>query len=157
MNRVIIRSGAVAALLVLLAGCGGSTGPRPPAAASIARALRAHGIDCTNFELSRIIIDQNDNVGTCDVGDLALDITTFRSIDRRRLFEVFHDGICPIAALRDDPVTLLPYARGERWIVSAPSEVVTPGEGNDWRALAPKVARALGGEVATIDCPALNA
>jgi hypothetical protein len=157
MNRVIVASAAVVALLVSLTGCERGSDPEPPAPASIARTLRAHGIDCTRFEPSRFVFDAKPNVGACELEGMTLDIATFRSPQRRRIYEVLHDGICLIASLRDDAVTLLPYVRGERWIVSVPHEIVTAGEGDAWRSLAPRVAQALGGAVANVDCPALNA
>src|SRR5690242_9927505 len=154
MHRVIFGCGAVLALLVSLAGCArNSSAHQPPNAAVLARSLRAHGIDCADYRPSHDLFDDRAlrSLGRCHVGAVDLDINTFPSSDGRDFFEAAHRGICPIAALRDDPVSILPYVRGARFVVSVPSEVVSPQEGDQWRALAPRVARAMGGEVANVD------
>ena len=162
MHRVIFGCGAVLALLFSLTGCARSGGERQtPEASALARSLRAHGVDCTNFRPSHDLFEDSElrSLGRCRVGSIEVDINTFASREGRELFEHVHQGICPIAAMRDDPVTILPYVRGDRFVVSVPNEVVGRDDeaGGAWRALAPRVARALGGEVATVDCPALNA
>jgi hypothetical protein len=158
----MISGGAALALLLALGGCARSNGEsRALDAATLARSLQAHGVECAGFARSHDLFDGTElpSFGHCSVRGVALDINTFRSSDGRDIFELAHQGICPIAALRDDPVTVLPYVRGERWIVSVPNEIVDRGDeaAGAWTALASRVARALGGRVVTLDCPRLNA
>jgi hypothetical protein len=162
MHRVIFGCGAVFALLVSLTGCARSSGDsQAPEAGALARSLRAHGVECNDFRPLHGLFDDTElrSLGRCRVGSIEVDINTFASRAGRTLFEHVHDGICPIATMRDDPVTILPYVRGERFVVSVPNEIVGPDDeaASAWRALAPRIAQALGGDVATVDCPALNA
>jgi len=162
MNRVIFACGAIVALLVSLTGCARGSGEhQAPNAAVLARSLRAHGVDCADFRPSYDLFGERElrSLGRCHVGAVTLDINTFRSTYGRDLFEAAHQGICPIARLRVDPVTILPYVRGEWWVVSVPNEVVekTDESASAWRALAPRVAGALDGTIVNVDCPPLTA